>query len=241
MAKLDDLIEDLVTANHVLAKYGIVDSFGHVSIRHPDKPDRFFLSCSRAPERVKRDDIVEFNLDCEPIDAKGKHLYTERPIHGGAYQARPDVMSVIHNHSPGVIPYGITGHKLRPVMHMCASIGHDVPIWDQHKKFGDTDLLVTSMAMGRDLCKTLGKGRTSLMRGHGAVVVGAELRATVYTAVYLELNAKLQMQAEAMSKKVKFLTKGETQKVAATTSMANINRAWENWCRKADRPYREIQ
>ena len=133
MAKLDDLLEDLVTANHVLAKYGIVDSFGHISIRHPDQPDRFFLSCSRAPERVKRDDIVEFNLECEPIDAKGKHLYTERPIHGGAYQARPDVMSVIHNHSPGVIPYGITGHKMRPVMHMCASIGHEVPIWDQHR------------------------------------------------------------------------------------------------------------
>jgi len=157
MAKLDDLIEDLVTANHVLAKYGIVDSFGHVSIRHPDRPDRFFLSCSRAPERVKRDDIVEFNLDCEPIDAKGKHLYTERPIHGGAYQARPDVMSVIHNHSPGVIPYGITGHKMRPVMHMCASIGHEVPIWDQHKKFGDTDLLVRTMAQGHDLAKKLAK------------------------------------------------------------------------------------
>ena len=91
MAKLDDLLEDLVTANHVLAKLGIVDSFGHISIRHPDRPDRFFLSCSRAPERVKRDDILEFNLECEVIDSKGKQLYTERPIHGGAYQARPDV------------------------------------------------------------------------------------------------------------------------------------------------------
>ncbi len=238
MAKLDDLLEDLVTANHVLAKYGIVDSFGHISIRHPDRPDRFFLSCSRAPERVKRDDIVEFNLDCEPIDAKGKHLYTERPIHGGAYQARPDVMSVIHNHSPGVIPYGITGHKMRPIMHMCGTIGDEVPIWDQHKKFGDTNLLVESMAMGRDLVKTLGKGRTALMRGHGAMVVGPELRATVYTAIYLELNAKLQMQAEAMGK-VKFLTKGEADAVAKTTTPANVNRAWENWCRKAERPYRE--
>src|ERR1700704_5115944 len=219
MAKLDDLLEDLVTANHVLAKLGIVDSFGHVSIRHPDKPDRFFLSCSRAPERVKRDDIVEFNLDCEPIDAKGKHLYTERPIHGGAYQARPDVMAVIHNHSPGVIPYGITGRKMRPVMHMCATIGYEVTIWDQHTK--------------------LGEGRTALMRGHGCIVVGADLRNTVYTAVYLELNAKLQMQAEAMSKKVRFLTKGEVAKVTETTSPPNVNRAWENWCRAVDRPYRD--
>ena len=123
-------------------------------------------------------------------------------------------------------------------MHMCGTIGDEVPIWDQHKKFGDTDLLVDSMAMGRDLVKTLGKGRTALMRGHGAMVVGPELRATVYTAIYLELNAKLQMQAEAMGR-VKFLTKGEAKKVADTTSMSNINRAWENWCRAADRPYRE--
>ena len=115
---------------------------------------------------------------------------------------------MIHNHSPGVIPYGITGHKMRPVMHMCATIGHEVPIWDQHKKFGDTDLLVRTMAQGRDLAKKLGKGGTCLMRGHGCVVVGPYLRRTVYTAVYLELNAKLQMQAEAMSKKVQLPHQG---------------------------------
>jgi ribulose-5-phosphate 4-epimerase/fuculose-1-phosphate aldolase len=239
MAKLDDLIEDLVTANRVLANQGIVDSFGHVSVRHPDNPKRFFLSRARAPERVERGDIMEFGLDSEPVGGKGMRPYTERFIHGAAYEARPDVMAVIHNHSPGVIPYGITGHKMRPVMHMCATIGYEVPIWDQHTKFGDTDLLVVNMAMGRDLAKKLGKGRTTLMRGHGCIVVGPDLRATVYTAVYLELNAKLQMQAEAMSKKVRFLTKGEQQKVAATTTPGNVNRAWENWCRKADRPYQE--
>ena len=124
-------------------------------------------------------------------------------------------------------------------MHMCASIGHEVPIWDQHQKFGDTDLLVRTMAQGHDLAKKLGKGATCLMRGHGCVVVGPCLRRTVYTAIYLELNAKLQMQAEAMSKKVQFLTKGEVSKVIETTSPANVNRAWENWCRKADRPYKE--
>ena len=127
MATLDELLEDLVTANHVLAKLGIVDSFGHISMRHPDRPDRFFLSCSRAPERVTRDDIVEFNLQCDPIDAKGKQLYTERPIHGAIYEARSDVMSVIHNHSPSTVPFGVTGHKMRPIMHMCGTIGHEVP------------------------------------------------------------------------------------------------------------------
>jgi ribulose-5-phosphate 4-epimerase/fuculose-1-phosphate aldolase len=238
MSKLSDLIEDLVTANRILAKQGIVDSFGHVSIRNPNNPNTYFLSRSRAPERVETGDIMEFTLEGDPVDAKGRKPYLERFIHGAAYEMRPDVMSVIHNHSPGTVPFGVTGRKMRPIMHMCATIGHEVPIWDQHKKFGDTNLLVESMAMGRDLAKTLGKGRTSLMRGHGAIVVGPDLRATVYTGVYLELNAKLQMQAEAMGK-VKFLTKGETQKVAATTSSSNINRAWENWCRAADRPYRE--
>ena len=239
MAKLDDLLEDLVTANRILASQGIVDSFGHVSIRHPGNPQRYFLSRARAPERVEIGDIMEFTLEGDPVDAKGRRPYLERFIHGAAYEMRPDVMAVIHNHSPGVIPFGITGRKMRPVMHMCGTIGHEVPIWDSHTKFGDTNLLVESMAMGRDLAKKLGKGRTALMRGHGCVVVGPDLRATVYTAVYLELNAKLQMQAEAMSKKVKFLTKGETKKVADTTTPANVNRAWENWCRKADRPYKE--
>ena len=238
MPSLYDLIEDLVTANRILASQGIVDSFGHVSIRHPDNPQRYFLSRSRAPERVETADIMEFTLEGDPVDARGRKPYLERFIHGAAYEKRPDVMAVIHNHSPGVIPFGVTGRKLKPIMHMCGTIGHEVPIWDQRKKFGDTDLLVTNMAMGRDLVKTLGKGRTALMRGHGCVVAGPELRQTVYTAVYLELNAKLQMQAEAMGK-VKFLSKGEVNKVISTTTPTNVNRAWENWCRRAERPFRE--
>ena len=238
MPTLYDLIEDLVTANRILATQGIVDSFGHVSIRHPDNPQRYLLSRSRAPERVETGDIMEFTLEGEPVDARGRKPYLERFIHGATYEKRPDVMAVIHNHSPGVIPFGVTGRKLKPIMHMCGTIGHEVPIWDQRKKFGDTDLLVTNMAMGRDLVKTLGKGRTALMRGHGCVVAGPELRQTVYTAVYLELNAKLQMQAEAMGK-VKFLSKGEVNKVIATTTPVNVNRAWENWCRRAERPFRE--
>src|SRR5262249_61626106 len=122
--------------------------------------------------------------------------------------------------------------KLKPVMHTCATIGHEVPIWDQRKKFGDTDLLVSNMAMARDLAKALGKGRTSLMRGHGCVVVGASLRAAVFTAVCLEVNARMQMQAESMGK-VKFLSKGETDKVGAATTNVWYDRAWENWCREA--------
>ena len=238
MSNLDHLFEELVTANRILAKQGIVDSFGHCSVRHPDNPKHYLLSRARAPERIETADIMELTLEGDPVDARGRRPYLERFIHGAIYEQRPDVQAVVHNHSPGVIPFGITGKKLKPIMHMCATIGHEVPIWDQHKKFGDTNLLVESMAMGRDLAKTLGKGRTALMRGHGSIVVGKELRATIYTAIYLELNARLQMQAMGMGK-IKFLTKGEVDKVAATTTPPLINRAWENWCRHADRPYRE--
>ena len=238
MPALNDLIEDLVTANHILAKQGIVDTFGHVSVRHPDNPKRFLLSRARAPERVESADIMEFTLESEPVDARGRKPYVERFIHGAAYEARPEVMAVIHNHSPGVIPFGVTGRKLKPIMHTCATIGHEVPIWDQRKKFGDTDLLVSNMVMGRDLAKALGKGRTTLMRGHGCLVVGKSLRAVVFTAIYLEVNAKLQMQAEAMGK-VKFLSKGEVDKVTNATNEVWLNRAWENWCRATGRPYRE--
>jgi HCOMODA/2-hydroxy-3-carboxy-muconic semialdehyde decarboxylase len=237
MPQLSELIEDLVTANRILAKQGIVDSFGHVSVRHPDNPQRYLMSRARAPERVEAADIMEFTLEGEAVDAKGRKPYVERFIHGAAFEARPEVMAVIHNHSPGVIPFGAVGRKLKPIMHTCATIGQEVPIWDQRKKFGDTDMLVSNMAQGRDLAKALGKGRTTLMRGHGCVVVGPSLRAAVFTAIYLEVNARLQMQAEAMGK-VKFLSKGEVDKVTAITNDVWYSRAWENWCRAADRPYR---
>jgi len=237
MAKLKDVIEELVTANRILANLGIVDSFGHVSVRHPDNKNRYFISRARAPERIEASDINEYTLEGEPIDKKkaAKYApYTERHIHGAIYEMRPDVMSVVHNHSPTTIPFGITNNKLKPLLHMCASIGHDVPLWDSHDKFGDTALLVNSMAMGRDLAKRLGKGRTALMRGHGAVVAGFSIRHAVFVSNYLELNAKLQMQAMQMGK-IKFLYKGEVDAVIARTSDYTLNRAWENWARAAGR------
>jgi ribulose-5-phosphate 4-epimerase/fuculose-1-phosphate aldolase len=237
MPKLKQVIDELVTANRILANEGIVDSFGHVSVRHPERKDRYLLSRARAPERIEASDIMEFTLEGDPIDkAKAKRLapYTERFIHGAIYELRPDVQSVVHNHSPSTIPFGITGNRLKPLLHMCASIGHDVPLWDSHDKFGDTALLVNSMAMGRDLAKRLGKGRTALMRGHGAVVAGDSIRHAVFISYYLELNAKLQMQAMAMGR-IRFLYPGEVDAVIARTGPYTLNRAWENWCRRAGR------
>ena len=189
MPKLDDLIEELVTANRILAREGVVDSFGHISVRHPDNPQRYLLSRSRAPDCIEKDDIMEFTLDGTPVDARGRAPYLERFIHGALYEARPDVMSVVHNHSESVIPFGVTGSKIKPIFHMGASIGHEVPVWDSHDNFGDTALLVENMAMGRDLAKRSGAGGTALMRGHGATVAGRNIRHAVYVSVYLEVNA----------------------------------------------------
>jgi len=235
MPQLDRVLEELVTANRILAREEVVDSFGHVSVRHPERPDRYLLSRARAPDCIQMDDIMEFTLEGEPVDARGRKPYLERFIHGALYESRPDVQSVVHNHSPSVIPFGVTGMKLKPLLHMCASIGHDVPCWDSQDRFGDTTLLVENMEMGRDFARTLGPGRTALMRGHGAAVVGKTIRHAVFISVYLELAAKLQMQAMPLGN-VKFLTDGEVEKIVNRTGPYTIDRAWENWCRRAGRP-----
>jgi HCOMODA/2-hydroxy-3-carboxy-muconic semialdehyde decarboxylase len=236
MAKLDHLIEELVTANRILAREGIVDSFGHVSVRHPDDPQRYLLSRSRAPDCIEETDIMEFALDGTPVDAGGRAPYLERFIHGALYEARPDVMSVVHNHSESVIPFGVTGNKIKPIFHMGALMGHEVAVWDSRDRFGDTALLVENMEMGRDLAKRIGAGATALMRGHGATVAGKDIRQAVYISVYLEVNARLQKQAMDMGE-IKFLTAGEVDMVASRTGAYGINRAWENWCRRAGRRY----
>jgi len=236
MSKLEKLKEEIVTANRILAHEGVVDSFGHVSARNPQNPKTFLLSRARAPERIEVDDIMEFTLEGDPIDARGRAPYLERFIHGGLYEARPDVQSVVHNHSPSVIPFGVTESKLKPLLHMCANIGHEVGTWDSHDKFGDTALLVETVDMGRDLARAVGSGRTILMRGHGATVVGSSVRHAVFVSIYLEVNAKLQMQAMTMGN-IKFLTAGEVGKIIQRTAPYTLNRAWENWCRRADRPY----
>lgn len=236
MADPDDLLEELVTANRILAREGVVDSFGHISVRHPQRTDRFLLSRSRAPEQVEADDIMTFALDGNPTDESGRRPYLERFIHGAIYEARPDVSSVVHSHSLSVIPFSVTGQALRPLMHVCAPIGYTVPVWDSRSEFGDTDLLVSNLAMGRDLARALGQGRTALMRGHGSVVATGSIRESVYTAIYLERNAGLQTAAMGMGP-ITFLSPGEVERVIATTTPALLDRLWENWCRHAGRRF----
>ena len=236
MTTAASLFDELVTANRILAREGVVDAFGHVSIRHPEHPDRFCLSRARAPECIEPDDIMEFTLDGTAIDAAGRKPYAERYIHGAVYEARPDVRAVIHNHSPTLIPFAITGAPLRPVMHMCASMGADIPVWDSRTSFGDTNLLVTSMPMARDLVAALGDRPVALMRGHGCVVAGGSLREVVFNAIYLQLNADLQLKSSALGE-ITFLSDGEIAAVMRTRSTFTFERAWEYWCQRAGRAY----
>ena len=230
--------DELVTANRILAREGVVDAFGHVSIRDPGDPGRFCLSRARAPECIEADDIMAFTLDGQAIDPRGRKPYAERFIHAAIYEARPDVQAVVHNHSPAVIPFGITPTPLQPLLHMCASMGADVPTWDSRTRFGDTNLLVTAMPMARDLAAALGPRPVALMRGHGCVVAAGSLREVVFTAIYLQLNAELQQRAMALGP-VTFLSAGEIEAIRRTRSSFTFERAWEYWCQRAGRPYDE--
>ncbi len=233
---LTQVLDELVTANRILAREGVVDSFGHVSIRHSDRPDRYLLSRARAPECIEADDLMEFALDGTPVDSGDRKPYAERFIHGAVYEARSDVAAVVHHHSPSVIPFSVTATPLSPVMHMCAGIGSHIPTWDSRTNFGDTNLLVTNMNMARDLVAALDRRPVILMRGHGCVVAGASLREVVFNSIYLQLNADLQMKARSLGE-VTFLSEGEIAAILRTRSSFTFERAWEFWCRRAGRSY----
>ena len=238
MNYLDYLLEEIVTANRILAREDVVDSFGHISVRHPDNPNHFLMSRARAPDCVEKSDIMEFTLEGELVSDDDRQPYLERFIHGTVFEARPDIHSVVHNHSPSLIPFGATGTKIKPIVHMAASIGHEVPIWDSQTKFGDTNLLIANLDMGRDFAKFLGPGISALMRGHGSVIAGKNIRHAVHVSIYLETGAKLQMEAMRMGD-VTYLTNGEVDKIIARTASYTINRAWENWCKRAGRSPQE--
>ena len=222
------LIEDIVTGSRVLADFGVLDGFGHVSARHPANPNRFLMSRSLAPALVTADDIMEFDLDGNAVDARGRSLFLERFIHSEIYRARPDVMSVVHTHSPGVIPYTISQVPLRAVFHNAAFLAAVAPVWDIRKAFGETDMLVRNAAIGRDLALTLGDRPVVLMRGHGDVTVGPSVKLAVFRAYYTDVNARLQSQAIALGGEPSYLTPGEGAKADAV-NLAIVDRIWNLW------------
>ncbi len=187
---LERLLHDLVIANRILAHEGVLDAYGHVSVRNPLRPDHFFLSRSRSPELVTREDIMEFDYAGNPTPGDTRPPYLERFIHGGIYEARPDIHAVVHSHADEVLPFTIANRVLQPVIHTASDIGSRVSVWDIRDKFGDTNMLVVNPEQGRDLAQCLGPDRVVLMRGHGFAAGAPSLFQVVKTAVYLPLNAR---------------------------------------------------
>jgi ribulose-5-phosphate 4-epimerase/fuculose-1-phosphate aldolase len=227
------LLRQLVTANRVLARHGVLDSYGHVSIRHPEHPDRFVMARARAPELIDESDFQTYTLEGEELNGDTRSPYSERFIHGGVYEARPEVMAICHNHSPAVIPFGTTTLKMRPIFHMAGGIGADVPVWDIADEFGDgTDLLVRNVAMGRSIARTLGPRPVALMRGHGSVVAASSVPSVVSIAYYMEQNARLATLAEIMGHgNVHYLSDAEARATGEVQLLPNsAGRAWEAWC-----------
>jgi HCOMODA/2-hydroxy-3-carboxy-muconic semialdehyde decarboxylase len=224
------LVEKLAVANRILYRQGVVDSFGHVSVRHDKSADHFLLARNMAPALVTREDILTFDLNGAALDAESRRVYLERFIHGEIYRARPDVQAVVHSHSPSVIPFGATRQPLRPIFHMCGFLGEGTSLFEIRDVAGDTDLLVSNNPLGVALAAALGSRSAVLMRGHGSTVVGASLEQVVYRAVYTEINAKLQMQAMTLGEVV-YLNAAEASKAAATNE-TQVLRAWELWQRE---------
>jgi ribulose-5-phosphate 4-epimerase/fuculose-1-phosphate aldolase len=220
---------ELATANHILFDHGVVDGFGHVSVRHPDRPDRFLLSRNLAPALVTAADVLEYNLDGEAVNNKDAKVYLERFIHGEIYRARPDVGAVVHSHAPGILPFGIVaGVRLRPVCHMSGFIKCDVPLFEIRCHAGEaSDLLIRDRELGRQLAATLADHPLVLMRGHGMTVVGSSLRQAVFRAVYTEANARIQTTAMTLGA-ITSLTEGEAEAADAANN-GQIGRAWDFW------------
>jgi len=227
------LIEDLVAAYRILAAHDVIDAYGHVSVRSDRDPNRYFLSRSLAPESVRPEDIMEYDLDSNPIDPRGRESVRERFIHGEIYKARPDVNAVVHNHSPSVVPFSVTKVAMRPLFHMAAFVGEGIPNFEIRDVQKGTDLLVKTPHLGRALAKTLKKSPAALMRGHGSVTVGESLPRAVGRSIYLEQSARMQLQAMTIAGprgKIAYLDRKEVQ---TSVPAQNYARAWPLWRAKA--------
>ena len=225
-----DVLEELACASRILADQGVFDAFGHLSMRHPASPDRFLMSRSQAPALVNADDIMEFDLDAEAIDPQGRSGFLERFIHGEIYKTRPDVMSIVHSHSPSVVPFSLVPNKMQAMYHNAAFIAEGVPVFDIREKFGATDMLVGNHEKGRELARVLGQKPVCLMRAHGSVAVGPSLKHAVFRAVYTEVNAKLQIQATIISGGAPLAALDEAEgRFADEVNLGVVGRPWDLW------------
>ena len=226
------LIEDLVIASRTCVEHGVIDAYGHVSVRSETDPNRYFMSRAVAPELIVEEDILEFDLDSKPIVANGPPGYNERFIHGEIYKARPEINAIVHNHSHSVVPFSCTTCQLRPLFHMSAFIGQGIPNWDIRDAQQGTDMLVRNGFLGKSLADKLGKHPAALMRGHGSVVVGEKLQIAVGRTVYLDHNAKMQFQAMMMAGGNDGIVFMDDAEVAANVVWQEYGRSWDLWQRR---------
>jgi ribulose-5-phosphate 4-epimerase/fuculose-1-phosphate aldolase len=232
--RLDELRYELALASRMLANEGVLDAFGHVSLRHPVDPGRYLLPRSRSPQLIEPSDVLEFTLDSEPVKPTAEKLFAERVVHGCIYAARPDVMAVCHHHAAAVLPFAIAGVPIVPVFHLGAAVGESMPFWDQRDEFGDTNLLVVRPEEGRSLARALGAHPAVLMTHHGATVVGGDVRELVSRAIFMCQNAQFQLQAHMLGKVVP-LSSGETRLAGTINAMPNVvGRTWEYWSMRLD-------
>ena len=230
MRMVASLIADLAAASRILAAHGVVDGFGHVSLRHPDARDCYLMARSVAPALVTPDDIMEYDLDSNPINANGRSSFLERFIHGEIYKARPDIQSIVHSHSPSVIPFGLVPVPLQAMFHNAAFLAAGVPVFDIHEKFGATDMLVGSPEKGVELASVLGSKDIVLMRAHGSVACGPTLQTAVFRAVYTEVNARIQHWTIALSKGTGIAAlDAEEGRLADVINQTAGMRAWDLW------------
>jgi HCOMODA/2-hydroxy-3-carboxy-muconic semialdehyde decarboxylase len=222
-----NLLEDLAYANRILYDQRVFDGFGHISVRHDKNPNRFLLSRNMAPALVTPADIMEHDLQGQPVNSGNRRPYLERFIHAGIYRARPDVISVVHSHSASVIPFGATGTKLRPIYHMAGFLSAGTPIFEIREFGGTTDMLISDNSLADGLAKVLGNHAVALMRGHGSVVVANSTQLAVWRAIYTEMNARLQSDATRLGP-INFLTPEEGAK-AAITNEGQTMRSWDLW------------
>ena len=224
-----DLVGDLVIANRVLARLGVVDAYGHVSVRDPRDAGRYLISRSLAPELVEEDDVVVLDLDSAPTGSESRALYSERFIHGELYRARADVVAIVHHHSPTAVAFGVSPTSLRAVYHMAGFLGDGIPNFDIRRAADAVDMLVRTPELGRALAQTVGGAPAALMRGHGAVVVGGSIAQVVGRSLYLEVNARIQ--ADAIQLGATRPLDGDDSRLMMRTP-GDYERAWELWKRQ---------